>query len=79
MRYRLMLSLMSAFAASAVTKRFFRNILEIIRASNSKIYRNVANSSLSISAGMDVTNYFWSTANRTNVSILGHVPVTISR
>ena len=40
-------------------------------ASNFKIYRILAHDSLYISAGNDITIYFWSAANRTNVSFLG--------
>ena len=64
--FRLMLSSMSA-AASAVTKLFFFNISEIIRASEFKVYHKVALDSLYISAGKDAINYFRSEVNRTNV------------
>ena len=63
MRFRLMLSSMSA---AAVTKWFFFNISETI--SDFKIYHKVALDSLCISTGNDVINYFRSVTNRTNVN-----------
>ena len=48
-------------------------ISEITSASNSNIYHNVAHDSLYISTRNDVTICFLSAANRTNVSLLGHV------
>ena len=65
-RFRTMLSSMSA-ATSTVTKWFFENISETVRASDIKIYRNVALNSLYISTRNDVMNYFRSEATRTNV------------
>ena len=57
----------------------FLNISESIRASDFKINHKAALDSLYISAGNDVINYFRPEANRTNVYILGHVRVAISR
>ena len=57
----------------------FGNISETTKASNFKIYHNVAHESLYISTGNDITIFFRSAANRTDVSILGHVQVVISR
>ena len=68
MRFRLMLSSVSAAASAAVTKWLFGNISsETIRASDFKNYRKVALNSLYISTGNDVINYLRSEANRTNV------------
>ena len=64
-------------ATSAVTKGFFLNSWETIRASDFKIYNKVALGSLYISNGNGVINYFRSEANGTNVQILGHVWVMI--
>ena len=55
------------------------NISETVRASDLKIYHMVAHDSLYIFTGNDVINYFRSAGNCTNVSILGHVRVAISR
>ena len=57
----------------------FLYISESTRASDFKFCRNVAADSLYISTGNDVMSYFQSAVNRTNVYILGHVLVTISR
>ena len=46
---------------------FFLNISETIRMSDFKIYHKVALDGLYISTGNDITNYFRSEANRTNV------------
>ena len=51
----------------------------IARTINFKIYRNAALNKFYISSGNDVTIYFWSAANLTNVFILGHFRVAISR
>ena len=78
-RFRLMLSSMFASASAAVTNLICFNISETTRASNFKIYHNVAHDGLYISAGNNVTIVFRSTANRTKVSILSHVWVALSR
>ena len=57
----------------------FFNISETVRVSDFTIYHKVALESLYISTGNDFINYFQSAANRTNVYILGHVRVVISR
>ena len=75
MRFRLILSSMSASAA-VITKTSFlisRKLLEL--ASNFTIYHNLAHNSLYSPTGNDVTIYFRSAANRTNVFILSHVRV----
>ena len=54
------------------------NIYETIRASSFKIYHNVAHDGLYVSTGKDVTFYFRSAANRTSVSVFGHVRVSIA-
>ena len=59
-------------SAASSTKFFFFNISETTRASNFKIYHNVAQDSLYISTGNDVTICFPLAANRTNMFILGH-------
>ena len=69
MRFRLMLSSMSASAtasAAAVTK-YFLNISETVRASDFQISRKVDLDSIYISTGSDIINYFQSAANLTNV------------
>ena len=48
----------------------FLNISDSIRAINFKIYHNIAHGSLYISIRNDITIYFRSAPNRTNVSIL---------
>ena len=58
---------------------FCEYISEAIRASDFKIYHNVALGNLYISTGNDVINYFRSQANRSTVYIFGHVRVAISR
>ena len=68
MRFRLMLSSMSA---SAAIKWFFGSISETIRASNFEIYHNVAHDSLYMSTGNVVTIYIQCGANSANVSIYG--------
>ena len=67
------------FKRNAVTKWFYLNIPETVRASDFKICRKVALNSLYFSTGNDVINYFLSAANRTNVLTFGHVRVAISR
>ena len=64
-RFPLILSSMSASAA--VTKWFFGNISETIRANDFKIYYKLAYDSLSFSAGNDAINYFRLEANRPKV------------
>ena len=54
---------------------FFLNISETTRAINFSNHPNVAHDSLYISTANYVKIYFRSAANRTNVSILGHVRV----
>jgi len=77
-----------AFALSAIVdvrrrlrrhEMIFFNISETIRASDFKIYHNVALDSLYISTGNDVTSYFRSAANQTNVQMFGDILVAISR
>jgi hypothetical protein len=58
---------------------FCLNISETFRASNFKNYHNVALDSFYISTGNDVTSYFRSAANQTNVQMLGDILVAISR
>ena len=62
----------------SIRKYFLSVVSENARASNFKIYHNVAHDSLYILTGNDVAVYFWSAANRTNMSILGHVQIAIS-
>jgi len=59
--FRLMLSSMSA-------AMIFLDISEIIRDSDFKIYHHLTLDSLYISTGNDITSYFRSAANRTNVN-----------
>ena len=71
MRFRFMLSSMSAAAAACSAFRrhemIFFNISKTIRDSDFKIYHKVVLDSLFIRTGNDVINYFRSAANRTNV------------
>ena len=62
MRFRLMLSSMSAAAASDVTNFFF-NISENTGASNFKIQPSITLDSLFIFTGNDITSYFRSATN----------------
>ena len=66
-------------ASVSVRKNFFSIVSETTRVSNFKIYHNVAHDSLYIWTGNVVAIYFRSAANGTNVSILGHVRVAITR
>ena len=68
----------AAVADFAVTKQSFWKISETARASNFKIYRNVALYSLYISTRNDVIICFKSVANRINVFIWGYVRVGTS-
>ena len=57
----------------------FFNILKSIWACNSKIYHNVAFDSLYILTRNDISSYFPSAANLTNVLFVGYVQVANSR
>ena len=79
MRFRSVLSSMTIRRLRRRREIIFWNISESIRVSDFKIYHMSALDSVDISTGNDVINYFRSEANRTNVEILGHVRVAISR
>ena len=61
-----------------VTKQSFLKIMETARASNFKIYHNIALDSLYVWNENDVIIYCRSAANRINVFICGYVRVAIS-
>ena len=68
MRFRLILSSMSATAFAASPNAFF-NISEVNKASDFKIQNNIAIDRLYIFTGNDATSYFRSAENRIHVSI----------
>ena len=57
----------------------YLNISQITWARNVKIYHHLAMDSLYMPTGSDITSYFQSAANRTKMSVFGHVRDAISQ